>query len=558
MKRDLKLWPVALALGLAPTAAQAIQIPGSAEPGQIEQRLDQPPPVAPGNGAGELPVLPQPAPQGQAGGESIMLNDLVLDGVTVYAPDTFRPLYAGKLGHEISFADVQSIAEQITRRYLADGYILSQAVIPDQNVEHGVLHIRVVEGFIAHVNFDGEASAQMRRYADQIMQDRPMNIATLERYVLLMNDLPGVHAESVLQPSTDTFGAADLVLKVSRQTVDGSVVTDNRGSKYNGPEELSNTVAGNSLLGLDDRTQLRFATVNPAFEMRLFDLLETVPVSSTGTMLGLEASRTFTKPGFTLETIQINAISNDYQFYVSHPLIRSRTENLTLQGTFDYRDTNTEIFENTPYTDDRLRVLRGKATYTDADQLGGTNVLDAQLSRGLNIFNASSSGDDRSREFGVSNFTKLDADVSRTQPLPYQLSVMTALTGQYSADPLLTSEQLGLGGAQFGSAYDPSEVLGDQGIAARLEFRYDDRPASFWLTAYQPYLFYDIGEVWDKHETGEQPHSLTDAGIGLRATVAWNVTASSELAFPLTKPPETELNNNPYNPRFFFSLGWAF
>src|SRR6185437_10297723 len=105
------------------------------------------------------------------------------------------------------------------------------------------------EGFIARVVFDGEASGQMRRYGDQITQERTMNIATLERYVLLMNDLPGVHAESLLQPSPDTFGAAELVLKVERRPVNASLTADNRGSKYNGPQEYNGMMAQNALLG---------------------------------------------------------------------------------------------------------------------------------------------------------------------------------------------------------------------------------------------------------------------------------------------------------------------
>jgi hemolysin activation/secretion protein len=98
-------------------------------------------------------------------------------------------------------------------------------------------------------------------------------------------------------------------------------------------------------------------------------------------------------------------------------------------------------------------------------------------------------------------------------------------------------------------------VVGDQGIAARAELRFDEKPASAPLLSYEPYLFYDIGSVWNKHETGQQPHSLASAGVGLRTALAYNLTASSELALPLTKPPATELHDNPHNARFFFSIG---
>ena len=130
MKRELNLWRVILALGLAPTAAHAIEIPGSAEPGQIERRFDQPPLALPETES--LPSVPPQAPTGPTIGGSFKLTAIKLDGVTVYAPATLRKLYADKIGKKVSFGDLQSVAARITERYRADGYLLSQAIIPDQ------------------------------------------------------------------------------------------------------------------------------------------------------------------------------------------------------------------------------------------------------------------------------------------------------------------------------------------------------------------------------------------------------------------------------------------
>ena len=74
-------------------------------------------------------------------------------------------------------------------------------------------------------------------YAAKIEKSRPLSVADLERYLLLIDDLPGISTESVLNPAKDAPGAADLVVVVEEDEMDGFVRVDNRGTKFNGPDQ---------------------------------------------------------------------------------------------------------------------------------------------------------------------------------------------------------------------------------------------------------------------------------------------------------------------------------
>ena len=100
-------------------------------------------------------------------------------------------------------------------------------------------------------------------------------------------------------------------------------------------------------------------------------------------------------------------------------------ENLIGRILVDYHDTVTDIFKTIDYTTDRLRVARAGLTYNIVDSLRGNNLVDAQLSQGMDIFGATSSGANRSNAVGDSSFTKINMDMSRTQPLPSNFSLMT-------------------------------------------------------------------------------------------------------------------------------------
>ncbi len=168
------------------------------ESGQIERHLQAPAtPQIPRNGPvfkGDIRV-----PPGEAGELSLVLESVAVEGSTVYPAEDLASLWEGRLGRKIALAEVFGIVDAITARYRNDGYILSRAILPPQTIEDGAVKIRIVEGYIDDVRFEGEVRgdrALLDAYAAKIKGSRPLSIAHLERYLLLIDDLPGLSSEA--------------------------------------------------------------------------------------------------------------------------------------------------------------------------------------------------------------------------------------------------------------------------------------------------------------------------------------------------------------------------
>ena len=547
--------------GIAP--ALAATVPPSVSPGQVEKRF-APTPEVPETPQLQLPNPGQPEMSKEMREKlekkQFVLKSVEIEGATVYTQDQLKFAYEDMIGKTISLLDAQGIAARITDLYHNAGYVLSQAVVPPQDVDDGVLKIRVVEGFIGDVTIHGDLTdgerERIESFADNIKAMKPIRTQDIERYLLLINDLPGATVNGLLRPSPEQFGAAELVVTLTEKKFDGSYVFDNRGSKYIGPWQHTLAAGANSLFGLYDRTQIRAFTSTPDSNQLIGgELTHEEQLDGEGTKLGLLVSHIRTAPGDSLTSLNVIGNSDLLEAKVTHPFIRLRTENLFGRVLFDYHNTITDIFNTTPFTKDRLRVARIGGTYNIVDPLRGNNLVDLQMSQGINIFGASSQGTDRSNAVGDSTFTKFNMDVSRTQPLPNNFSFLVGAIGQYSFDPLLADEQFALGGSEYARAFDPAELLGDQGLAAKGELRYTGLVDEPYFSSYQIYGFYDVGQVWIM-QGGPGSNSntmLSSTGAGARVIFTDNFSGNVELAVPLIKGTVDQTSYR-HDPRIFTNL----
>lgn len=536
-------------------------MPGPAEPGHILRQFTQPPqPHAP-----EKPIItPLPETGGvppNADKIKFVLKGFVIEGATVYPPASFLPLYKALLGTEIPLRKVFDVADAITAKYRRDGYLLSLAVVPAQKITNGVVRLKVVEGFIDRVFIDGHLGKRgtlVREMADNIAAARPLTAAVLERYVLLINDLPGLTARALLKRS-QVPGAADLVLTVDEKSWDGYASIDNRGSRYIGPAQTNLSISANSMLGYNERTTFRTTVTSQVGELKFFDLDEVVPLNAEGTRGRIQVSQSYAHPGYILKPDAVRAKTTTLLFGGSHPLIRSRAKNLSIHGDFDMRWIEADEDDGaTLISKDSIRAIRLGAEYDFVDTLlrPAVSLISVEASQGLDILGARKSGSpDLSRVGGRSDFTKLTLDAQRLQHLGGGFSLLTALTGQYSFSTLLTAEEFSFGGSDFGRGYDPATLTGDDGLAGKLELAYGAEPGASLLQAYQLYGFYDIGTVWNRDPAaGESGRSsAASAGIGVRANISSRFSANMELAMPLTARTDSA-GEGDKDPRFFVSL----
>ena len=491
---------IAAALLVASTAIAQI-IPPSEQPGRERERFTQPPaPQAqPGPGAISLPSTVAPA---GAASTAIVVRDIRITGSTIYSAKDFLPLYQTLLGKKGTVQAVYDLARAITAKYGNDGYVLSRAVVPPQqlNPEGAIVEIEIIEGYVDRVVWPKNLSHYrdfFSEYSAKIIADRPVNVRTIERYILLAGDLPGLKFATKLEASKANKAASTLVVEVTEKHIDAMGRIDNRGTPATGPVQYLAATTLNNLLGQHEALTLTWASVQPMRELQYYSLYYRQVLSSEGLTFFADGNNNGGRPGTAqLELLDYRTSGSYFDTGLSYPVIRSRERNLTVSGLLFASDNFSDIF-GAPFNDDKLRGFRGKIDADFADVLRGVNQFNLTFSQGIEGLGSTMNGNPlASRRVGRVDFSKVEFSANRTQPLFDPVSAYVAAYAQYAFEPLLVPEQCGYGGRFFGRAFDPSQLLGDSCFEATGELRYDVPASALQGGRVQLYAFSDYGRLW--------------------------------------------------------------
>lgn len=547
---------------IAPHAQAQIRLPGSAEAGRSEQEALSPSiPTAKSTAQPSLGSAPSSqalVPPEGADKVWVTLTRLDIEGATRYTPEELLAPVGPILNQRITVARLYEVASSILTHYRNDGYGFVLVYLPPQTIDKGIAKIRIVEGHISRVAFDGvQETPAIREAVHNLQAETPLSSITLEEQMLRINDLPGIQAKAVLSADKENGkeGALLLTLTGTDVPISGSVAFNNYGSRYIGQSQSIASVSGNNLLGNNDRTTLSGFSALPYREGH-FASIEHREQIDLATSVGIRISKSHNRPGYNLEPQEIRSKTISVALDTQYQYLRSRAENLGFNARFELGNYDTTIIGTRLY-EDNIRALRIGATYDTVDRWNGTSAVNVTVSQGLNIFGARKTGStDLSRAEGHSGFTKVEATAWHSHPLPEAFSLYTLASGQLASDPLLSAEEFGFGGSTLGRAYDIAEITGDHGLAGTVELRYLGIPK--WQdTLLQPFAFYDAGWIWNM-DTGGKRELAASSGLGMRALVADSVQVNATLAYPLKREVQAPQTHDRDDPRFNIGVSYNF
>lgn len=535
MSRRFALAALAALAAPWPAAGQQMSDLVPAPPGAARE-------VAPPENAAPVPLRPT------AAGESptIVLRGVALGGATVVPEADLAPLWADLIGTPVDLATLEALAERIGAAYRARGFVLSQAFLPAQVVEDGIIRVDVIEGFVDRVAVTGGAPEQTaavgRRFAP-VTGERPMRLQTVERGVLLSRDLLGGGVETVLEPSPDTFGAADMTVLLDPPPPVGFAAADNRGSRLYGEGTFVLGGVAHNLLGANERLEL-LAAGSPGGALTYVRGLAAFPIGRLdgtlldGTMLEFEADYAEGDPDLTVAGstpgLSVATRESNVRVGLRTPFIRTRTQNLFGHVLLDWQDaTNVTSFGPDAISEeDRLLVFEMGAEWDRADRFGGVTLASGQLRQGIDAGNTFVGSETSA---GVADFTLVTGRVARLQRLGEGPNgLWFEAIGQYAGDVLPNSERFALGDATIGRGFAPGNTTGDSGFGARVELRRTLGPETLgrFGEAAELYGYADYGRAFDRDASrdGDEWEELGSIGVGLRWDVTSSLTLTPEIA----------------------------
>lgn len=492
------------------------------------------------------PQLPAPAPEAQPAesgrpavrevmGPAVLVKTVRFTGAVHLVPEAeLQALVQDIIGKKLDFAALQKVADRISEHLRSRGFLLARAYLPRQDVTDGAIEISLIEGLLEGTSGAGGGWHFLPSDKTRIDRKRMEGIAeaqapsgaavqggSLERALLLMNDLPGVTARSRLEP-----GAAPGTTRVMVETSEGPLVAgtawaDNHGNRSTGTGQISANLNINDPTGQGDLAQL-LATVTEGVQLARLGYDRPLGYQ------GLRANISYTDMRYQITegsgvAAGLKGESQSVNAGLSYPFVRSRLHNL--YGTLSYAhkaltDNSSAGTVRDKRVDALTLALSGNAL--DQWQGGGLNAWSLALVSGdLDLSRApADKASDAATLRTDGRYTKLLYNASRLQRLGNDFTLSANLSGQKANGNLDSSEKIILGGPTGVRAYPVGEASGDEGWLANIEFRYEHPSPTPWgalqLTAFADagsVRLYDTPDIAISTATGRNSYLLKGAGL---------------------------------------------
>lgn len=511
-----------LMLGLYPLTGSI----WAAEPPDSGSVLDQvhQVPLPPSEEKSNEVAVREPSTTETVGGQAkFRVNGFRLTGETIVAEDELLELINDQSGQELTLTELYGLADRITKYLRHKGYLVAFAYIPAQRIEGGIVSIAVMPGKYGQARIHNNASVNPERLEKMLTLLQPNTVitqASLERVLLLMNDLAGVKVKATLSPG-ETPGTADLILDVDDTTkLSGGINSDNGGNPSTGEVIGGVQLTINNLSHTGD--QLRLGGLASDGDLDHVYLNYGGFLGSEGLRWDFNASHVRYALGEEFEDLEATGQARIIGCSLSYPFVRSRA--FSLYGTvgFEFKRLEDEIGSadmRTPRTD-RLWKLGINGNF--ADNWLGSAFSDFSLSYiqgNLNIDDAVAAVLDENTAQTAGSFGKLVLNYNRTQYLSPNWTLTSRFSGQLANDNLDSSEKFYLGGINGVRAYGQGAASGDQGCLLSTELRWrmpDPNPGKNDL--YFTWL-YDYGDVLINKDpwlgAGDNHRTLHGPGLGV-------------------------------------------
>jgi len=449
-----------------------------------------------------------------------------VQGNTLLPPAQVEALLLPFTGKVRDFGDVQRALEALEAVYHDRGYKVVTIELPEQELDKGVVRLRVVETKIGRVTVKNNRyfdEANIRRSLPALQEGRTPDLPRVSSNLHQANENPSKQVTMKLQGSSDRPDEVDAVLDVKDESPWKLLANaDNTGTEATGKTHVGVVLQNANLFGRDHLATLQYTTsAEEPGRVKVYGAGYHIPLYQSGDSLDFYASYSNVDSG-TIAAGAFNlAVSGKGAVYGAryNQVLAKRGE---LESRLSY-GIDVKAFKNSvqlsgtelgnDVTVRPLSIGYQASLPIKQGELGG------QVTLVRNIPGGSNGGKDA---FAVRVGAKDDYTIVRfggsvTRALDGDWQLRAIANGQYSADALIPGEQFGAGGATSVRGFLEREIANDAGASLNLELY---TPNLCQRAGWNCRLlgFYDNAYIKRNHaQPGELTRtSIASGGVGAR------------------------------------------
>ncbi len=447
------------------------------------------------------------------------IGSYVVEGNTLLKADAIRTLLAPYTGKQKDFADVQRALEALQLAYQKLGWGVVQVILPEQELERGVVRFDVIETRIGKVEVQGNeyfGEANIRRSVPSLKEDQT----------------PNSHAIARSLKSGAKDGEVDATIKVVDDNPRKySLSLDNTGTSSTGVYRLAVGFQHSNLWDRDHQLTFQYIT-NPEHpsQVTVFGAGYHIPLYGRGDSIDFIVGYSDVDSGTVQQLFNVSGAG----------LIVLGRYNLNLNRIEDYEHKITFGLDYKAYQN-RVLTTSGVPLVPDitlhpvslaysGEYRNDQSALNFYTSVSYNPFeggNDAAQSDFKAARNNVEGGASAEyviwrAGVNYQRLLPADWTLRLAANAQTTRNALVAGEQFGVGGAYSVRGFNERAYANDKGHQATAELITPDVAGKIGFNGgrLKFLAFYDTANLSRNFiQPGEQTGLGIDSiGIGLRMT----------------------------------------
>ena len=493
-------------------------------------------------------VLPR-SESGYTGLEKVPMKSLpkesisfAIEHIVVTSSEPVLQKYKNRLQvynhNRIGTEGIQFLQKELQEQLLSDGYITSQVVVPNQDLQSGTLTFEIMPGYVEDIVLTNPKARTNWRSAFPVRPGYVLRRQALEQGIDQMRNVPGQDIKMTIEPGTKPLHSIVKLTVEQKGFVHGSLMLDNSGNKSTGTYQGAVFLSFSQLAGLNDVLTTSFTKDishhDDGHGSKQYAVSYSVPDGNRTYRISTY-KYSYNQLVFMPNAFRSSGTTQGTEFAVEQVLNRTSRSKTSAVAKVIHKERHN-------YLDDvELGVQEQHTTAVEVGlshrQYSGNTVSDVYLfyRQGINGLGAQV----RSWEGLSDNPTTLykmagvEGQVQTGVRMGHKQGTYTMrFRSQFTDQRLFGTEQFSIGGRYSVRGFSGEETLrGDSGYYVQNEWALPFRKQQV-----TPYVGVDIGHVWGPSTETQVGNTLVGGVVGVRGTVGDAVNYDVSLGTPIKKP----------------------
>ncbi len=418
---------------------------------------------------------------------------------------------------------INEVKNKINLELHEKGYITSQAILPQQNINSGLVKIDIIQGKINQVKLNNEELSDMIQkfllFGD--LSEEILDVRDLNQGLYQMNKLPSNNAKIKII-AADKNGYSDIILNNEGDSlpIRGSISHDNFGSNFTGVRRTTFSSSTDNILSLSEVIDLSFTNNlndnNNKKEMESASTTITIPFRYYTISYSYIDTDYMGKTFSEGNTYTVNGYARRKTFSITKSIINQQTRNLNASISLIQKNIGSETLVQSAIfstSHKRLTIIDLSLSFSNYSKYFNI-YLKPTILKGIDRFSADKDTPGQAKEDPHSQYTAYRLYLNIGRPITInntRINLSSEFDSQISNKTLNGSEQFSVGGYYSVRGFRENFISGDHGYYLR------NKASINLANLISPKLtfetFFDYGQVKDK--IGSASGRLSGAGANL-------------------------------------------